>query len=104
MVEIWASGSGECFAAHGMASNCAREKFTDSSKGAATFLTISSALITSTIIQVERMDDDYGNWTQQFEALTWSAVAFTYVTIIWKLSDIVFQKGKKRGLLTTGQI
>jgi hypothetical protein len=50
------------------------------------------------------MDDDYGNWTQQFEALTWSAVAFTYVTIIWKLSDIVLQKGKKRGLLTTGQI
>ncbi|KAN0119452.1 hypothetical protein V8E51_001660 [Hyaloscypha variabilis] len=79
-------------AAHGVVNN-----------GAAIFLTISSALITSTIIQVERTDNDYRNWTQQFEALTWSAVAFTYVTVIWKLSDLVLQKEKRKCMLTTGQ-
>jgi hypothetical protein len=80
------------------------ESYTDCFKGAATFLTISSALITSTIRQTDGPQSDYGSWVSGFEALTWSAVAFTYVAFIWKLSDFVYQQEKRRRLLTTGQI
>ncbi|KAE9380073.1 hypothetical protein N431DRAFT_432380 [Stipitochalara longipes BDJ] len=72
--------------------------------GAAMLLTSSSVLVTSIIIQVERVNNDYGSWVQQFEAVTWSAVAFTYVTFFWKLSDLVYQKEKRRRLLNTGQL
>jgi len=70
---------------------------------AATFLTISSGLITS-LIQSQRGDDEYSGWLQRFEALTWVAVAFVYLAFLWKLSDFVFEKEKRRRLLTTGQI
>ncbi|PMD60847.1 uncharacterized protein K444DRAFT_642763 [Hyaloscypha bicolor E] len=43
-------------------------------------------------------------WIHHFEAVAWTAVAFIYVAFIWKLSDFMFQKEKRRRLLTTGQI
>jgi len=70
---------------------------------AATFLTISSGLITS-LIKGPRRDEEYLAWNQQFEALTWAAVAFMYLAFLWKLSDFVYQKERRRRLLTTGQI
>jgi hypothetical protein len=80
-----------------------KENCADWFQVAATFLTISSALVTSAIMQSERMDTEYANWIQHFEAVAWTAIAFIYVAFIWKLSDFMFQKEKRRRLLTIGQ-
>jgi hypothetical protein len=53
-------------------------------------------------MQSERVNTQYASWIQHFKAVTWTAVAFIYVTFIWKLSDFMFQKEKRRRLLTTG--
>jgi hypothetical protein len=55
-------------------------------------------------MQSERENQDCEGWVQNFEALTWAAVASIYVAFLWKLSDFVAQKEKRRRLLTTGQI
>ena len=69
-----------------------KENCADWFQVAATFLTISSALVTSAIMQSERMDTEYASWIQHFEAVAWTAIALIYVAFIWKLSDLCFKK------------
>jgi hypothetical protein len=77
---------------------------------ASTFVTISSALITNTIMRSNgswmffQIGGIPQSWTQAFLCLTWLATGFIFVTFLWRLVDVVAQKEKRRRLLITGQI
>jgi hypothetical protein len=77
-------------------------QYTNVPQVAAVFMTISSALLTSLIRRL--IYNEAGEWSQYLEALTWTAVGWMYLASLWKLTDVVVQKEKRRRLLTTGQI
>jgi len=91
LAESWEGGSGESVWQY-VPHDARKENCADWFLVAATFLTISSALVTSAIMQSERMDTEYASWIQHFEAVTWTAIALIYVAFIWKLSDLCFKK------------